>query len=51
MTLPKRERERIHYMPPGPNRWKERSRTYEGIAAAMAEQWSAHILQSMRQAA
>jgi hypothetical protein len=42
---------RVHKMPPGPDRWKERSRTYEGIAAAMAEQWSAHILQSMRQAA
>lgn len=26
-------------LPPGPNRWKERSRTYEGIAAAMAAQW------------
>lgn len=24
---------------PGPNRWKNRSRTYEGIAKAMAEQW------------
>lgn len=31
---------RIHRMPPGPNRWKERSRTYKGIAEAMAEQWS-----------
>lgn len=31
---------RVHKMPPGPNRWKERSRTYEGIAKAMAEQWS-----------
>lgn len=30
---------RIHKMPPGPNRWKERSRTFEGIAQAMAEQW------------
>jgi hypothetical protein len=30
---------RIHRMPPGPNRWKERSRTLEGIAAAMADQW------------
>lgn len=30
---------RVHKMPPGPDRWKERSRTYEGIAAAMAEQW------------
>ena len=30
---------RIHMMTPGPNRWKERSRTFPGIAAAMAEQW------------
>lgn len=30
---------RVHKMPPGPNRWKERSRTLEGVAAAMAEQW------------
>ena len=25
---------------PGPDRWKNRSRTYQGIADAMAEQWS-----------
>jgi site-specific DNA-cytosine methylase len=30
---------RIHRMPPGPNRWKERSKTYQGIANAMADQW------------
>ena len=30
---------RVHRMSPGPNRWKERSRTYPGIAKAMAEQW------------
>lgn len=30
---------RIHRMPPGPDRGKERSRTYPGIAQAMAEQW------------
>ena len=30
---------RVHRMPPGPNRWKERSRTYLGVAQAMAEQW------------
>lgn len=29
----------VHRMPPGPGRWKHRSRTYKGIAAAMAEQW------------
>ena len=31
--------QRIHKMPPGPNRGKERSRTFTGIAQAMAEQW------------
>jgi len=30
---------RVWRMPPGPDRWKERSRTYPGIAEAMAEQW------------
>jgi hypothetical protein len=30
---------RIHCMSPGPNRAKERSRTYKGIARAMADQW------------
>ena len=30
---------KVHRMPPGPDRWKERSRTYIGIAEAMAEQW------------
>tara|TARA_R110000868_G_scaffold126405_1_gene333463 strand:+ start:304 stop:882 length:579 start_codon:yes stop_codon:yes gene_type:complete len=30
---------RIHRMPPGPDRWKERSRTFTGIAEAMADQW------------
>lgn len=31
---------RVHRASPGPNRWKERSRTLPGIANAMAEQWS-----------
>ena len=30
---------RVHKMPPGPNRWRERSRTFQGIADAMAQQW------------
>jgi len=30
---------RVHRMSPGPDRWKERSRTYQGIADAMADQW------------
>lgn len=32
--------QRVWKMPEGPNRWRERARTYEGIAQAMAEQWS-----------
>lgn len=32
--------QRLHYLPPGPERWKERSRTYTGIAEAMANQWN-----------
>ena len=30
---------KVHRMPPGPSRWRERSRTYQGVADAMAEQW------------
>lgn len=30
---------RVHYESPGPNRWKNRSRTLQGIADAMADQW------------
>ncbi len=30
---------RIHRMPPSADRWKERSRTFQGIADAMADQW------------
>ena len=32
---------RIHKMPPSPDRWKLRSKTYQGIADAMAQQWGA----------
>lgn len=39
MKLPKNQRERLHYLSPGPNRGKERSRTFRGIADAMAIQW------------
>lgn len=37
MTLPIKERTRIHWL--GSNKSKERSKTYAGIAKAMAEQW------------
>ena len=39
--------QRVHRMPPGPNRWKERSRTFLGIAEAMAVQWGAHVESSL----
>ena len=36
--------QRVHLMPPGPNRWKERSRTFEVVAAAMGKQWGNKLL-------
>ena len=39
MMLPKNKRERLHYLPPSPERAKLRSKTFPGIAKAMAEQW------------
>lgn len=30
---------RVHFESPGPDRWKNRSRTLEGVADAMADQW------------
>jgi len=35
---------KVHLMPPSPNRWKERSRTFLGIAEAMGQQWGANKL-------
>jgi hypothetical protein len=39
MELPRNERERVHYMSPGPDRAKERARFYQGFAFAMGDQW------------
>jgi len=36
--------QRIWKLPPSPDRWKERSRTFQGIADAMAEQWGDALL-------
>lgn len=36
---PEEREQRLHKLPPGPNRWKERSKTFVGIAKAMADQW------------
>ena len=39
-TMKDSEWQRLHYLPPGKDRAKERSKTYTGIAKAMAEQWN-----------
>ena len=39
MLLPKNQRERLPLLPPGPERAKIRSKTFPGIAQAMADQW------------
>jgi len=39
LKLPVKTRQRLHYLPPGPERTKLRSRTFTGLASAMAEQW------------
>ena len=37
--LPKNKQQRLHYLPPGPERQRERSTTFTGVAEAMASQW------------
>ena len=37
---------RVHHMSPGPDRWRERSRFFSGIAEAMAEQWGGTALEA-----
>lgn len=41
LKLPKNQQQRLHYLPPSAERAKLRSKTYEGIALAMADQWGA----------
>lgn len=38
-VVERRKWAKVHQASPGPDRWKERSRSFEGIAQAMAEQW------------
>ena len=39
LKLSNKERQRLHYLPPSKDRAKLRSRTFTGIANAMADQW------------
>jgi len=40
LLLPKKEQHRLHYLPKTADRWQIRSRTFDGIAKAMANQWN-----------
>ena len=42
VNMPEKERHRVHYMSPGPERGKLRSKTFPGVAQAMAEQWGSY---------
>jgi len=39
LQLPRNKQHKLHYLPPSPNRSVLRSKTFPGIAKAMAEQW------------
>ena len=39
-TLPKNQQNRLYHLPPSPDRAKLRSKTFPGLAKAMASQWS-----------
>jgi len=45
LKLPKNKQQRLHYLPPSEERAKERSKTYQGIADAMAQQWGDYLLE------
>ena len=36
---------RVHRMSPGPDRWRERSRFFTGVAEAMADQWGGYVME------
>lgn len=46
-AAPQERDPRVWRLPPSPDRWKERSRTFPGIAEAMATQWGDYLLQSI----
>ena len=39
---------RVHRLPPSPDRWKLRSKTYQGIADAMAAQWGGGLTKTRK---
>jgi hypothetical protein len=43
--------QRVHRMSPGPDRWRERSRFFLGIAEAMADQWGGYAVNEIERVA
>ena len=41
----------IHRAPPGPDRWRIRSRTFAGVADASADQWGGYAVQAQEKLA
>lgn len=50
-ALPKNQQQRIHYLPPSADRAKLRSKTFPGIAKAMAEQWGSYVSEQLKKQA
>ena len=42
-TLPRKEQMKMHYLSPSKDRWKLRSKTYQGIGEAIATQYGNHL--------
>ena len=40
----------VHRAPPSPDRWRIRSRTFDGVARACAEQWGEHATEATKEA-
>ncbi len=47
-SLPKNQAQRLHYLSPGPERAKLRSKTFSGIARAMAQQWGSYVYENRK---
>lgn len=47
-SLPKNQAQRLHYLSPGPERAKLRSKTFSGIARAMAQQWGSYVYENQK---
>lgn len=46
-ALPMKEQQKVFYASPKADRWKDRSRTYKGIAEAMADQWGQYVCSNL----